>query len=452
MASQSGTITANDIATAISRESRPTTEIGSDADYTQVTARVRNLLLVVVVLVAALVALSLFVKVDEVVGARGDFAPVQHVQVIQTPEGGALSHIFVRDDDRVRAGQIIARFRATDLMRDLAQAESKEAQLQIEIERLGAFAQRRGPDLDQYRAKYPAVVDAAMALNQEQVLGLKRDVDQKDEQIAEVNASLDGAKQKIPAAISSMQAADTVRDRVHDGVRMGVIAPNRQAAVDEEAAEAERTYISLVSSLDEFKARIQAIQAERDALVAKAVSDARSQRAQDIEELQQVGEQLKAYRARSEDIEVKAPVNGIVRNVSETSVGTVIAAGGTVCEIVPTDGGVIMETRVSARDIGFVHVSQKAIVKADAFDYTRFGSVEGRVARISPDSKADRPAQEPYFVAEIDLKQGYVGADESHALTPGMTGEVSILTGEKSVFQYLLKPIYVTLGSALHEH
>jgi membrane fusion protein, adhesin transport system len=452
MMSQSGTITANGIATAISRESRPTTQIDSDVDYARVTDGVRNLLVSVVVLVAALVALSLFVKVDEVVGARGDFAPVQHVQVIQTPEGGALSHIFVRDDDRVRAGQIIARFRATDLMRDMAQTESKEAQLQIEIERLGAFAENRSLNLDRYQAKHPAEVDAAMALNKEQVLGLKRDVDQKGEQIAEVKASLDGAEQKIPAAIASMHAADMVRDRVHQGVQMGVVASNRQATVDEQAAEAERTYISLVSSLDEFKARIQAIQAERDALVAKAVSDARSQLAQHIEELQQVEEQLKAYSALSEDIEVKAPVNGIVRNVSETSVGTVIAAGGTVCEIVPTDGGILMDTRVSARDIGFVHVGQKAIVRADAFDYTRFGSVEGRVVRISPDSKADRPGQEPYFVAEIDLKQGYVGADESHVLTPGMTGEASILTGKKSVFQYLLKPIYVTLGSALHEH
>jgi membrane fusion protein, adhesin transport system len=359
VANQSGTTTADGIAKAISRESRPTTEIGSDIDYKRVTAGVRNLLIGVVLLVAALVALSLFVRVDEVVGARGDFAPVQRVQVIQTPEGGALSHIFVRNDDRVRAGQIIARFRATDLMRDLAEAESKEAQLQIEIERLDAFAQNRAPNLDQYRARYPAVVDAAMAVNEAQVLGLKRDVDQKQEQIAEVKASMDGAQQKIPAAISSMQDADTVRDRVHDGVRMGVVAPNRQATVDEAAAEAERTYISLVSSLDEFKARIQAIQAERDALVAKVVSDARSQRAQHIAELQQVEEQLKAYRAQSEDIEVKAPVNGIVRNVSETAVGTVIPAGGTVCEIVPTDGGVLMETRVSARDIGFVHVAKR---------------------------------------------------------------------------------------------
>lgn len=453
MASQSGTSTANSIsiAKAIGRESRPTAQIGSDIDYVRVTAGVRNLLIGVVLLVGVLVALSMFVTVDEVSRARGDFAPVQRVQVIQTPEGGALAGIFVRNDDRVRAGQIIAKFRATDLVRDMAQAQLKEAQLQIDIERLAAFTEDRTPNLEQYRAKYPAQVDAAMALNQEEVLRLKRDVDQKNQQIAEVQASLNGAQQKIPGANSSMQIADQVRDRIHQGVRMGVVAQNRQAVVDEQAAEAERTYVGLVSSLDEYKAKIQAIQAERDALVAKAISDARNQRAQLIGQLQQVEQQLAAYRVRSQDIEVKAPVDGIVHKVSETAIGTVIPAGGTVCEIVPTDGGVLMEAHVSERDIGFVHVGQKAIVKADAFDYARFGAVDGTVARISPESNADVPGQEPYFVAEIELARDYIGTDESHVLTPGMTGEASILTGQKSIFEYLLKPIYITFGSALHE-
>lgn len=439
------------ITSAISRDSRPTTQIGSDVDYVRVTSGVRNLLFGVVLLVALLVVLSLFVTVDEMANARGDFAPVERVQVIQTPEGGALAQIFVRNDDRVRAGQIIAKFRATNLERDLAQARVKEAQLQIEIERLDAFGQNRTPNLEQYRANYPAMVDAAMALNQEEVLRLKRDVDEKEQQIAEIQASLNGAEQKIPAAKSSMQSADDVQDRVREAVRTGVVAPNRAAAIDEQAAEAERTYIALVSSLDEFKARIRAVQAERDALVAKAISDARNQRAERIEQLHEVEVQLTAYRARSEDIEVKAPVNGIVHNVSETPVGTVIAAGGTVCEIVPTDGGVLMEARVSPRDIGFVHVDQKAVVKADAFDYARFGSINGRVARISPESKTSGPGQEPYFVAEIELARGYVGLDKDHVVTPGMTGEASILTGEKTIFQYLLKPVYVTVNSALRE-
>lgn len=445
MASQSG------ITTPISRDSRPTTQIGSDADFARVTRGVRNLLLAVVLLVATLVGLSFFVQVEEVARARGAFAPVQHVQVIQTPEGGALAQILVRDDDRVQTGQIIARFRATNLVSDLAQAEVKEAQLQIDIERLDAFAENRTPNLGQYRAKYGPMVDAAMALNQEQVLGLKRDVDQKEEEITAVKASLDGAQQKIPAAKSSMQSADDLQGRVRQGVQVGVVAPNRQAVVDEQAAEAERTYVALVSSLDEFNAKIQALQAERDALVAKAISDARNQRAQRLEQLREVEEQLKAYRARSQDIDVKAPVNGIVHQVSETPVGTVLAAGGTVCEIVPTDGGVLMTVHVSPRDIGFVHVGQKAVVKADAFDYGRFGAIEGKVARISPESKADVPGQDRYFVTEIELEQGYVGADKSHVVTPGMTGEASILTGERTIFQYLLKPIYVTLDSAMRE-
>lgn len=440
-----------DIRKALGRDNRPTTQIGSDIDYARVTAGVRNLLIGVVLLVAALVGLSLFVKVEEVARARGDFAPVRRVQVIQAPEGGALSDILVHNDDRVLAGQVIARFRATNLVRDLTQAQSKQAQLQIELERLDAFIQLRTPDLESYRAKYPAMVEAALALNKEEVLRVKRDTDEKNEQIAEVKASLDGAQQKIPAARSSMRSADDLQQRVRGGVQSGVIAPNRQAVVDEGAAQAERTYIALVSSLDEFKAKIQALEAERDALVAKAVSDAANQRAQHIEQLGEVEAQLAAYRARSEDIDVKAPVNGIVRNVSETPLGTVIAAGGTVCEIVPTDGGVLMATRVSTRDIGFVHVGQKAIVKADAFDYGRFGAVDGEVVRISPGSKADRPGLEPFFIAEIELDHGYVGADKNHLLTPGMTGEAGILTGQKTIFQYLLKPIYVTLDSALRE-
>lgn len=445
MASQSS------ITGAIGRDTRPTTQIGSDVDYARVIGGVRNLLLGVVVLVAALVALSLFVNVEEVAAARGDFAPMQRVQVIQTPEGGLLSAINVHNDDRVHAGETVATFRAENLTRDLAQAEVKEAQLQIDIERLDAFAQGRAPNLEPYRAKYPAMVDAALALHQEEVLRLRRDVDAKEQQIAEVKASLAGAEQKIPDAKSSMQSASQLQDRIRQGVNMGVIAPNRQAQVDEQEASTEGTYIALVSSLDVYKSQIQAIQADIDVLVAKAKSDARDQRAQRIEQLREVEAQLKAYRARSEDIDVKAPVNGIVHKVSETAIGTVLEKGGTVCEIVPTDGGVLMEARVSARDIGFVHVGQKAIVKADAFDYTRFGSVEGRVVRISPESKTDEPGQEPFFVAEIQVDRGYVGVDTNHILTPGMTGEASILTGKKTIFQYLLKPIYVTENSALRE-
>jgi HlyD family type I secretion membrane fusion protein len=383
--------------------------------------------------------------------ARGEFIPVQRVQVIQTPEGGALSAILVRNDDRVKKGDVLAKFRATDLLRDIELADVRAGRLQIEIERLDALASGREPNLEPYRQKYGSMVDEALQLHRQQVLKLQSDLDQKNHTIAEVQTTLKSAEDKIPAAKTALQAALELRDRTRDGARTGIIPRNRVAQVEEQAAQDERTYIGLVSSLDEYKARIRSIGAEKAAIVAKTASDARDQRAQRIEQLSEVQAQMAALKSRSADIEVKAPVDGIVQKVSETPVGTVIKAGGTVCEIVPTEGGVLMQARVTPRDIGFVHVGDEAVVKADAFDYGRFGAVHGKVVRIAPSSRAGAPNEEPFFPVEVNLEQAYIGSDPEHAVSPGMTGEADILTGQKTIFQYVLKPIYTTLDSALRE-
>ncbi|HEY0123777.1 MAG TPA: HlyD family type I secretion periplasmic adaptor subunit [Rhizobium sp.] len=439
------------IAAPIARDRRSTTQIGSDVDYERVTRGGRNLLIGVIALVALVILLSLFVKVEEVARARGEFVPVQRLQVIQTAEGGLLEDILVRNDDHVTKGQVIAKFRATDLLRDIQLNQVRIARLQIEMERLGAQADGREPNLDQYRGQYPEMVNEALALYKQQTQGLQADLNQRDHAIDEVKVSLDAAEQQIPSAQSSLQATRELLDRTRAGALKEVITRSRVAQVEEQSAQAERTYIQLVTSLDELKARIRSLQAERASLIAKTTGDARNQRADRIEQLNEANVTLLALRSRAEGIEVRAPVNGIVHKVSETPIGTVIPAGGTVAEIVPTDGGVLMQARVAPRDIGFVHVGQKVLVKADAFEYGRFGAIEGDVVRIAPSSTDAQPGQEPFFPVEVELRQGYVGTDQSHVVTPGMTGEASILTGEKTVFQYLLKPIYVTLASAMQE-
>ncbi len=439
------------IATPIARDRRATTQIGSDVDYERVTRGGRNLLIVVAALVGLVVLLSLFVRVEEVARARGEFVPTQRLQVIQTAEGGSLQEILVRNDDRVTKGEIIARFRATDLLRDIQLNEVRAARLEIEIARLEALATGEDLNLDKYRANYATMVNEALELHKQQMQHIQRDLEQKDHAAEEVKASLAAAEQQIPSAQGSMRATQELLDRMREGVRLGVIPQNRLAQAQEQAAQSERTYITLVTSLDELKARIRSLEAERASLVAKSTSDARNERAERIEQLREATVTLAALRNRAQDIEVRAPVNGIVHKVSETPIGTVIPAGGTVCEIVPTDGGVLMQARIAPRDIGFVHVGQKALIKADAFEYGRFGAIQGDVVRIAPSSTTAQPGQEPFFPVEVELEHGYVGTDEKHVVTPGMTGEASILTGDKTIFQYLLKPIYTTLGSALRE-
>lgn len=439
------------IAISIARERRPAVQVGSDIEYTEVTRGVRGLLIGVVGLVALLVFLSLVVKVQEVAQARGDFVPVSRVQVIQTPEGGALEAILVRNDDRVHKGQLIARFRATELARDLERTNVRIAYMQIEMERLDAFATGRAPVFDAFKVQYPSMVAEAIALNTEQVRHLARNLDQVDRQADEERVALSAAQREIPAARSSLNATRELLERTREGVRSGVIARNRLAQVEEQAAQSERVHTQLVASLDQRAARIRSLEAQREAVVAKATGDARDQRAGIIVQLNELKATHAAYQSRSTDIEVRAPMDGVVHKISETPIGTVIPAGGTVCEIVPTEGGVLILTQVSPRDIGFVRIGQKVIVKSDAFDYGRFGSIPGKVIRIAPSSTPGGSGQAPYFLVEVELDQPYVGVNKYHVVTPGMTGEASILTGEKTIFQYLLKPIYLTLDTALHE-
>ncbi len=439
-----------DIAISIAEERRPTAQIGSEVDYLRITRGVRVLVIGVIAFVVILLVLSMVIPVDEVTRARGSFIPAHRVQVIQTPEGGAIEQIYVKNDDQVSAGQPIARFRATDLLRDIDRTTSRLAYLQIQIERLDAFTSKREPDFASFQKQYPTMVKDAQSQYAGQLQQLQSSLVETDRQIDEQKSSIAAAQQEIPAAKSSMDANQEVLQRVRQGVAEGVVPRNRVAQAEDAAAQAQRTYTQLATSVQLYTAKIQTLQAAREAIVAKSMADAGSQRAELMEQLSELQATAAAYKSRSTDIEVKAPVNGIIQKISETPIGTVIQAGGTVCEIVPTDGGVLMQAQVSTRDIGFVRVGDKASVKSDAFDFSRFGSVPGKVARIAATDTRSNAGALPYITAEIELDQPYVGTDRSHVVTPGMTGEAAILTGTQTVFQYLLKPFY-TLNSAFTE-
>src|SRR5215475_1403417 len=208
------------------------------------------LLIGVVALVAVLLGLSMVIPVEEVAAARGEFVPTQRVQVIQAPEGGALAAVLVHNDEKVTKGQLIAKFRAENLLRDLARSEVRTAYLAVQIERLDAFALDRPPAFDQYRDKYPLMVKEAVSLDDQQRSALARNLEEKDKQIEAEKSALDAAEREIPAAKTSLDATQQLLQRMQEGVRIGVIPANRLAQAQEQAAESERVHTQLVASLD----------------------------------------------------------------------------------------------------------------------------------------------------------------------------------------------------------
>lgn len=138
---------------------------------------------------------------------------------------------------------------------------------------------------------------------------------------------------------------------------------------------------------------------------------------------------------------LKSPINGIVQKLYVNTVGGVIKPGDNLIEIVPTEEGLLAEFKIKPSDIAFLYPGQEAIVKITAYDFAIYGALRGKVMTISPDSITDKH-DNIYYVVKVQTDKKYFGTEEKPLkITPGMTVNVDIITGEKTVMQYILKPI-----------
>jgi HlyD family secretion protein len=187
---------------------------------------------------------------------------------------------------------------------------------------------------------------------------------------------------------------------------------------------------------------------QREATLFKEVGE---KRADAHSELIGVTARLKSSDLQIQQDTVMSPVDGIIQSIPNTSSGSVIQPGGTVAVVVPTTPTALLEAKLSPRDIGFVTVGQPAKIKIDAFDYSRYGAIDGVVERISPTTDADEKGG-VYYKVRIAIEKPYFGAEPGKLnLLPGMTGEADIVTGEKTIFQYLWKPVFTNMREAFGE-
>ena len=173
-------------------------------------------------------------------------------------------------------------------------------------------------------------------------------------------------------------------------------------------------------------------------------------------ELAKVAEAVPGLEDKMARTQVRSPANGIVKTIANKTPGGVVQPGTPLAEIVPVEDSLLIEARIRPQDIAFISVGQKAIVKLATYDYSIYGGVEGKLVYVSADSLQPQAQQgqspEPYYVAHVrTLKPGVEYRGKVLPVIPGMTGQVDVLTGRRSVLHYLLKPINKTLERALTE-
>lgn len=369
-----------------------------------------------ILLLASLVLLvfgiwASWATLEEQVRAPGTVIVSSRSQVIQVVDGGVLRRLHVREGDAVKAGDLLAELDTVRFAASSDEIQAKVVSLRAAIERGEAELDGRPLKFTADVLKYPDIVSAQRDLY-ERRLRLQRE-------------ETEGLEQSLKLANEELKVMQALA-KTGDAARTEVLKAQRQAA-DIQA--------SIINKRNGYRQ-----EAQTD--LAKNRSD--------LEQSEQV---LTQRQQALDSTRLRAPMAGIIKNVRITTIGAVLKPGDELMQIVPSDEPLIVEAKVKPADVAFVRKDLHASVKLDAYDYTIYGSLKGHVTYISADTLEEdlKKDEQPYYRVHIQIDEFPRQHRDKIDVIPGMTAKVEIITGERTVAQYLLKPLRRVSGEALVE-
>lgn len=418
-------------------------------------AAIVSILLCTSLVVAAIIWAS-WAHIDEVTRGEGKVIPSSKTQLLQSLEGGIVKEILVRDGDHVKKGEILVRIDDTGFAANFGEMRAKQLAYQVQVARLRheASGDIETPLVipDELVKAAPVVAAGELALYESHKVSLAAQIDILDERVEQRQRELSEMAASVNRLAADLELANDELDIKKPLAESGIVAKTDLIRLQRDVTGLE----GQMSIQEESRSKLQAAIREAEATVAeqrqKFRQEARIELSQKEAELSVIEESLKGAKDRVVRADIKSPVDGIINKVNANTVGGVVQAGQVLMEIVPIEASLFVEAKIRPSDIAFVHPSQPAVVKITAYDFSVYGGLEGEVERISADSVYDENARESYYLVTVKtLGNQLKGKQESLPIIPGMVASVDILTGEKSVLQYLLKPINKARYEALTE-
>jgi len=404
--------------------------------------RLRSILLFWIVTVFIIFLWAALAPIDEIVRGEGKVIPGGENQMIQHLEGGILSAIMVKEGQKVSADDTLLRVDNLKSSSTYESSQFKSAELRAKVVRLRAESSGTAfsPTADDM-AKIPMQIMQERSVynsNQErlrsQISGLNDQFEQKQSEKLEAQGRIGEQKRalaliKEEVAISEPLVAQGIKPRVEF------------LKLQRELSDVTEKYNALVSSIPRLNSAIN----ETSSKIREARSEFTMKAQIELNEAEtehsRVGAESSALADQVTRTVIKSPINGIVQKLYVNTVGGVIKPGDNLIEIVPTEGGLLAEAKVKPADIAFIYPGQDAIVKITAYDFSIYGSLHGKVVTISPDTVSDKN-DNVYYVVKVQTDKKYLGTKEKPLkIIPGMMVNVDVITGKKTVLEYILKPI-----------
>lgn len=399
-------------------------------------------------------------QIDELARGEGKVVPSDKIQTIQSLDGGIVEEILVRTGGHVTKGLPlmkidITRFQASleenkeSYNQWLVMRERLELESTLNLQQVPKFS--LSSEIKELGAEY---VKSEEALYNSRIGELQSAIKVLDSQRKQKVQELKEVKEQIKQLKVKVKLVQVERTTVKKLVQTGIKSKVELIAVEKEYQQYVGDIKTAELSIPRLEFAITEIKDKKQEQLQKFQAEA-------SKELQQISVEIKKAEARLvsetdklDKTVIKSPVDGIIKEIYMNTIGGVVQSGDTLMDIIPNSDNLIVEAKIDPKDIAFINPMQKAIVKISAYDFTIYGGLDGKIINISADSIIDKDSKEgkSFYKVTIQTEKNFLEKNGVKLpIIPGMVTNVDIITGKKTIMDYILKPILKIKQNAFHE-
>jgi adhesin transport system membrane fusion protein len=381
---------------------------------------------------------SSFASIEEVTRGQGRVIASSKIQVIQNLEGGIIEDILVQTGDQVVMSQPLIKLEDIQFKSELLSIKQNQAALEANIKILSAESQGIDPEFSvTFKNNFPDLVARELSLHQARKTTHQESIEILEKKLKRLLVQSDAAEENFNLIVKE-------KDIVEPLVKQGVEAEMELIRIQQRMNEAQ-------SNILQVEAEIEANSAQLKAEKSNFIEQTREKLQETEKEFNNIVESLPAYEDRLNRTVVRASMNAIVNRLMVNTVGGVIQPGSPLIELVPVDDELIVEVEISPKDIAYVIAGQRASIKLTAFDFSKFGALDGFVTKVSADSLTKEDGS-IWYLCQVSVPVNMITTmGKNIQIQTGMVAQVDIISGEKTVLEYLIQPVTKVANEAFRE-
>ncbi|MBV0933163.1 HlyD family type I secretion periplasmic adaptor subunit [Marinobacterium weihaiense] len=392
-------------------------------------------------------------ELDEIARGEGEIIPSHQLQVVQNLEGGIVADILVREGQLVERGEVLLKIEDKRFASSFKENQVREVELQARAARLAAEANDEPFSMPQdfdpaYRRLLEQELDLFESRQQELASNLEvlvRQRQQREQELVEANSRIRQLRGSYGLLLRELRISEPL-------MREGVISEVEHLRLRRQANDLRGEISGIELSVPRIESAISEIEQRLQEMELQFRNRAREELNEVVAEQVRLEQALSGMQDRISRTDVRAPIRGTVKQLMINTIDGVVKPGDPLLSIVPFEDKLLVEARIKPSDIANIRLGQDAVVKVSAYDFAIYGGLDAKVVFISPGTIMDPEAKLPYYLVRLETAAPYLGSEASPLpLMAGMTVGVDILTGKKTVMQYLLKPINRASQRALTE-